>query len=112
MSKLITNPFECGYSNIEENYREGVCKHPKNLCANCPGPEFPANCPLQDGVIDQQSDKKVGELITSLLKTKRRSKKDCINYSIKAKCCSKPGVPYTCKGINCGHFEPKNKENE
>ena len=50
MNKLISNPFECGYSNIEENYREGICKHPKNSCGNCPGPNFPINCPLQDGM--------------------------------------------------------------
>lgn len=35
------------------------------------------------------------------------NKKDCKHHSIKAKCCTKPGIPYSCKTTNCTHFKIK-----
>jgi len=47
MKKIINNPYECGYCNIEENYRDTVCKHPENIDGKCDNPEtFPEKCPL------------------------------------------------------------------
>lgn len=37
------------------------------------------------------------------------NKEDCKHHSIRARCCTKPGIPYTCKESNCGDFKVKTK---
>lgn len=69
--KVIKTPFECGYCNIQENYRDDKCKHPKNANGQCPehmdGDEFPIDCPLQEG---QPIPKTAEELIILVKKAK------------------------------------------
>jgi hypothetical protein len=99
MSKLISNPFECGYCNISENYRDDVCKHPKNTGTQCSGAVFPGrseriskqkHCfgPLCPYSTDPRSQCEwfdpEGEMFTCL--------------TIQQPACM-------CQGVNCGHFK-------
>jgi hypothetical protein len=53
--KLISKPSECGYCNIEENFRDEWCKHPRNRNGMCIDPHvFPTNCLLQGGITEEQ----------------------------------------------------------
>lgn len=102
MAKLINNTFECGYCNIEENYRNTHCKHPKNTGNICPSSnEFPTNCPLQNGYTKEQINGSPVEMSKRL--TERRNRKNCITYY--AKVCTRNPWTETCKGVNCGHYE-------
>jgi len=49
MQKLISNPYECGYCDIETNFRDDKCKHPKKKSKIiCKGDKFPEDCPLEN----------------------------------------------------------------
>ena len=137
MSKLISNPTECGYCNIEENYRDIVCKHPKNAGGDCFGFTFPDTCPLQDGITIEQCKESPIEMVDRLLKSgtqtireshsheilvvrrkskpKRRNRRNCIHHRIpigsrSLSCRSKDRISPNCIGVNCGYFKSKNNE--
>jgi hypothetical protein len=56
MIKIIRNPYECGYCDIEANWRDNKCKHPKkkSTILICEGNEFPKDCPLENGTFIKQ----------------------------------------------------------
>lgn len=126
MNKLISNPSECGFCNIEENYRDDKCKHPENAGGDCFGLTFPTTCPLPDGYTLEQikeSSVEMADRIIPLIpknstdtidkmikRLKRRNRKDCYNY--------RPDLAFNycrcidinssvCLGVNCGYFKPK-----
>lgn len=123
MSKLISNPRECGFRRkrapLESPHiiTRFVCMN-SNGTGNCDyraTGEFPTNCPLQDG---EPSERYYGGVRsganTPKDKPKRRnrkparSRKDCIHIE-EHNGCSAPFVDrYYCIGVNCGRFEPKN----
>ena len=120
MSKLISNPTECGYRNFKYT-RLGIfigvmCKKNINLsCSN--NKKFPTTCPLQDGKTHEQFIEDMKPNIIHVgyagLSKKRRNRKDCIHYQTCNKClpgCSNRSVERRyCIGVNCGHFETKKK---
>jgi hypothetical protein len=132
--KLISNPYQCGYSNIEENYREGICRHPKNADSICKSPDnFPTNCPLQDGIERYETFAQVLKvckkicleetgmsLIDKLTQPKRRNRVNCIHYGsgimstnrcheserdISPIISSYRMVSPLCIGVNCGYYK-------
>jgi hypothetical protein len=119
MSKLISNSFECGYCDIEKNFRDIHCKNPKKKeSIICNTLEFPTNCPLQDGISEKQFIEhqiRLGKNIASHLvnvKPKRRNRRDCRSYNyLTARGCEARTRQFetqcTCRGVNCGYFKPK-----
>ena len=121
MSKLISNPFECGYVDQEPNYRDDICKHPKNAGGQCPGSmtEFPTHCPLPEGYPKEQlNDEQLFPKCTHHKHTyykngkrvyPRRNRKDCIYHILKydkyGRCDNRNRLKTLCSGVNCGDFK-------
>lgn len=137
MSKLISNPLECGH--------RGSIFHPTHLpisarCKHKDGPsvcnvakEFPTNCPLQDGQpipktteeLIEMTQKELKQRVRSIIvakekelgiKPKRRNHKDCKYYhlplsfldDIKGHKCRCAGKSNLfCIGVNCGSFKTR-----
>lgn len=133
MSKLISNPSECGYFGIIGHKCKNI-DHPQrrnNLgrvlltlpCCNID--KFPTNCPLPNGMTKEQFKEKQKPNIVhveSCGKTRkrvysRRNRKNCthwINGTMSTNRCSeedfrKPGsiVYPICIGVTCGRFKTK-----
>ena len=105
MNKLIKNPYECGYCDIEENHRDNHCKHPltegSRVCdtttfGSSTGTEFPINCPLPNGVIPYECHSE-GE----------DKKEDCITYKIGGFCRSNLKQGLWCTGPDCSLYLKK-----
>jgi len=125
MSKLISNPTECGYNN--EVCGKHFCDHPSCKLRHCTWTkEFPTACPLQDGFtrLDLLAvvktapimNKIESDIINDLLKPKkRRNRKDCeygyyvnvVNLKHLLHCKHKSISYPHCQGVNCGHFKTK-----
>lgn len=114
MSKLISNPTECGYLG-KSHFK---CYHPlmpipKGVLVDrfqCNTDTFPIKCPLQAGIPIPKDSKELAQLLPSLLsykdKPKRRNRKDCINYETFSCQISSSSHP-PCLGVTCGCFKTK-----
>jgi hypothetical protein len=126
MSKLISNPTECGWRR-QSLTRLGlptgiyVCYHKsrKVKALYCSKPiEFPTTCPLQTGYSIKQIIKDHPLMTERLTKPKRRNRKDCkyidpANVIFRINRCKVRGADSKeaigCTGVTCGYFETKTK---
>lgn len=109
MSKLISSPVECGHRI--SLFTGNNCRHPEGKLITCRYESFPFACPLPDGITIKQCNESPSEMVDRLLKPKRRNRKDCVSFEtqpVKERECFHYRVKgWACKGVNCGHFEPK-----
>lgn len=123
MSKLISNPTECGYRLQQQKggfkSNQPICSHLETYGNKCNEPSvFPTNCPLPDGITVEQCrlrTKMADEIAKSekpiVFKPKRRNRKDCVHNETPdvfgRLTCLRPWGTDDCIGVNCGFFKTK-----